>query len=76
VVTKEAGDSKAYRVHFIENDTVSVAEAVRGTAHYPYGLEDTLKLGINGFDGTIHDFKVYDRVLTEAEINSYLGVTA
>ena len=75
VITKGAGSDEHYNVHYVSDGAITTTTATRGTGTYPANLTNKLTFGYDAFVGTIHDFKVYDVVLTEEQINAYLTAT-
>ncbi len=73
VITRNAGEDPT--VYVLKSGAVEMAAARKGTPYHPNNSDVTIIFGGTDAVGTMHDFKVYDRVLTEAEINTYLGVT-
>ena len=61
-------------------DSITTRDGINSIMGGFIGKTNTLKLGFNSdandayFTGTIHDFKVYERILETTEINGYLGV--
>ena len=61
-------------------DSITTSDGINSIMGGFIGKTNTLKLGFNSdandgyFTGTIHDFKVYERILETTEINGYLGV--
>lgn len=69
IVVSHAAGQTGITVHTASGDT-----PLASSSNYPTNDAATVQLGANGFTGTVHDFRVYDRVLTADEINEYLEV--
>lgn len=69
IVVSHAAGQTGITVHTASGDT-----PLASSSNYPTNDAATVQLGANGFTGTVHDFRVYDRVLVADEINEYLGV--
>lgn len=82
MVITHAKDTETFNVSLINDSTNFKSEVVHVSTKYASntnitGNKNTLKLGstyagANYFKGTIHQFEVYERMLTEEEINSFI----
>lgn len=76
VITHKANEKSA-TFHVISNEGEKTSTTINSATGNLATSTNNLILGVadmGHFNGTIHDFKIYNRILTDDEINNYLGV--